>query len=412
MKKRILLSLFLSAAALVAALLSTSIYAAPGDLYVADTGARAIFKFAPAGTKSTFASGLFQPFALAFDHEGNLFVADSGACVCAPEPGCGPCPPTTIFRFTPAGAKSVFVSSTELTELLGMAFDSSGNRFVSDNGVAIYKFTPDGTQSTFASGLKVVSALAFDSSGNLYTAESSTGLILKFTPDGRKSTFASVGGNPAGLAFDGNGNLFVDDNVNGTIWKITPAGTKSMFGSGVLGQGLAFDREGNLFAADVTKGTIFKFTPAGIKSTFASGLPDPNLLAFEPVVEKLCNVSARGLVGTGDNVLIGGFIVGGNALNNNAVVVRAIGPSLSRVGVTNPLQDPTLELHDASGAIIASNNNWQDTQRAQIIATHLAPTNPRESAILATLSAGTYTAIVRGAGNATGVALVEVYSTK
>jgi hypothetical protein len=104
------------------------------------------------------------------------------------------------------------------------------------------------------------------------------------------------------------------------------------------------------------------------------------------------------------------LIVGGNALANNAAVVRAIGPSLSHFGITNPLQDPTLELHNASGAIIASNNNWQDTQAAQITAAGVAPTDPRESAIFATLPAGAYTAIVRGVSDTTGVALVEVYS--
>jgi len=92
------------------------------------------------------------------------------------------------------------------------------------------------------------------------------------------------------------------------------------------------------------------------------------------------------------------------------VVVRAIGPSLSNFGVTDPLQDPTLELHDASGAVIANNNDWQDTQEAEIMATGLAPTDPHESAILIALPAGNYTAIVRGVSDATGVALVEVYN--
>ena len=133
-------------------------------------------------------------------------------------------------------------------------------------------------------------------------------------------------------------------------------------------------------------------------------------MAFEPVTEKLRNISARGLVGTGDDVLIGGFIVGGNALANNAVIVRTIGPSLAQAGVTNALADPVLEVHDASGGLIASNDDWQDTQEVQITAGGLAPKDPKESAIYATLPAGGYTAVVRGAGDATGVALVEVYS--
>ena len=102
--------------------------------------------------------------------------------------------------------------------------------------------------------------------------------------------------------------------------------------------------------------------------------------------------------------------MGGNTLANNAVVLRAIGPSLANFGIVNPLQDPILELRNSSGALIASNNNWQDTQRAQILASGLAPTHPRESAIYATLPAGAYTGIVRGANDTSGVALVEVYS--
>jgi hypothetical protein len=117
-------------------------------------------------------------------------------------------------------------------------------------------------------------------------------------------------------------------------------------------------------------------------------------------------------VSIGDNVLIAGFVLGGNALNNSPVLVRAIGPSLSHHGVTNPLQDPMLELHNGNGALIASNNNWRDTQRAQILATHLAPNDTRESAIFATLSAGAYTAIIRGANNSTGVGLIEIFNLR
>lgn len=122
---------------------------------------------------------------------------------------------------------------------------------------------------------------------------------------------------------------------------------------------------------------------------------------------KLANISTRGFVQTGDNVMIGGFIV----LNTGAatqVLVRAIGPSLS--GVANALTDPTLELHDQNGAIVASNDNWKGTQQSEIEATTIPPADDRESAIVQTLNAGAYTAIVRGKINATGVALVEAYN--
>ena len=106
--------------------------------------------------------------------------------------------------------------------------------------------------------------------------------------------------------------------------------------------------------------------------------------------------------------MIGGFILGGGGANTT-VVARGIGPSLTDFGVTDALPDPTLELHDSNGAMIQSNDNWKDDQQTQIEATGLQPTNDFESAVLATLPPGAYTAIVAGSGGVTGVALVEVY---
>jgi hypothetical protein len=124
---------------------------------------------------------------------------------------------------------------------------------------------------------------------------------------------------------------------------------------------------------------------------------------------KLANISTRGLVQTGDNVLIGGFIVGGGTNASTRVLVRAIGPSLAAQGVSNPLADPTLELHDSNGATIATNDNWKDSQQSQIGATGIAPTNDAEAAILAITAPGKYTAVVRGKNDTTGTALVEIY---
>jgi len=130
----------------------------------------------------------------------------------------------------------------------------------------------------------------------------------------------------------------------------------------------------------------------------------------------LGNISTRSFVQTGDNVMIGGFIVEGTQATS--VIIRAIGPELSQYGVPNPLADPTLELHNGSGALIASNNNWQHTIIGGIITegqvqdiqnSGHAPADASESAIIATLPPGNYTAIVRGVNNTTGVALVEVY---
>jgi len=119
---------------------------------------------------------------------------------------------------------------------------------------------------------------------------------------------------------------------------------------------------------------------------------------------KLANISTRVLVQAGDAALIGGLIVIGQSAAD--VIVRAIGPSLS---VPGAMVDPTLELRDASGALVASNDNWRSTQEAAIAETGVAPTRDAESAIVTWLSPGSYTAIVRGANGATGVAVVEVY---
>jgi WD40 repeat protein len=123
---------------------------------------------------------------------------------------------------------------------------------------------------------------------------------------------------------------------------------------------------------------------------------------------KLANISTRGKVETGDNVMIGGFVIGGD--QPTRVLIRAIGPSLSHFGVQGSLQDPVLELRRSNGSLIFQNDNWRVSQQAAILATGKPPTDNRESAIVATLQPGSYTAIVRGRNNSTGVALVEVYN--
>ena len=122
----------------------------------------------------------------------------------------------------------------------------------------------------------------------------------------------------------------------------------------------------------------------------------------------LANIATRGFVDTGANVMIGGFIAGGST-SPVRVIIRAIGPSLNDQGVTNALQNPFLELFDGNGNPIRDNDNWRDDQEADIQATGVQPTNDAESAIVATLPAGNYTAIVSGVDNSTGVGLVEVY---
>jgi hypothetical protein len=144
----------------------------------------------------------------------------------------------------------------------------------------------------------------------------------------------------------------------------------------------------------------------GVKNT--TGVALFELYDLDPQNSKVSNISTRGNVGVGDNVMIGGFIVGGDQPTN--VIVRALGPTLTDYGVTGALADPTLELHNGNGAVIAQNDNWKSTRQAAIQNSGYAPPRDAEAAILATLQPGNYTAIVRGNNNTTGVALVEVYN--
>ena len=122
----------------------------------------------------------------------------------------------------------------------------------------------------------------------------------------------------------------------------------------------------------------------------------------------LANISSRGLVDTGDNVMIGGFIAG-NQSGNTKVLVRGIGPSLQGK-VANPLSNPILELHDSNGATIETNDNWKDSpNRAEIEATGIPPSHDLESAIIRPVSPAGYTAILRGQ-TSSGIAVVEIYN--
>ncbi len=131
------------------------------------------------------------------------------------------------------------------------------------------------------------------------------------------------------------------------------------------------------------------------------------LYDLAPASSSVRNISTRGEASIGDDVMIGGFIIGGTS--SAKVMVRAIGPSLAAFGVSGVLPDPVLELHDKDGSLIYRNDNWRTDQAQQIIETAIAPSDESESAIIATLAPGAYTAIVQDAHNVQGVALVEVY---
>ncbi len=323
-------------------------------------------------------------------------------------------------------------------------------------------------------GRNPAAALLQGIDGNFYGTTSGGGNIpgnvFKYTPGSGLSVLTTfTGPNGAGpqseLVQGPDGNFYgttsgggsrPNPNFAGTVFRITPAGqlTTLVNFEGTNGSGpqaaLVLGRDGNFYGTTYGGGsgglgTIFKMTPAGVLTTIynfpgdgmkgaypsAALIQGPNgdfygttilggsggrgtvfRLNISPnsVQEKtLGNIATRLQVGTGDNALIGGFIVTGTS--EKKVIARGIGPSLTAFGVPGALADPTLELRDGSGQLIASNDNWKDTQQAVIEVTGIAPTNDLESAIVATLPAANarYTAILRGKNNTTGIGVVEAY---
>ena len=154
--------------------------------------------------------------------------------------------------------------------------------------------------------------------------------------------------------------------------------------------------------------------PAGAYTAVLETKGSPGVALFElyqlgnNAASGVVNLSTRGRVGLGDDVLIAGFILTGD--HPTRVILRAIGPSLSEAHISQPLADPELELYDGNGSLIFQNDNWRSTQEAQIVASGMAPSDEKESAIIITLPAGNYSAVVRGVGGTEGVALVEIYA--
>ena len=247
------------------------------------SGCGAIYGFTWDGRQSIYAAGLTNPWDVAFDNAGNLFVVDQERSGLAGD--------ATIYKITPSGARTMFARGMSYPSYL--TADSAGNLFVADyNQGVIYEYKPTGLRSTFAAGLYHPVGMAVDRSGNLFVADNSIGnirqgSIYQYTPAGSRTTFAILnpGDRPTDLAFDPFGNLLMAD-LDGKIFKYfmtTPLKPHNpiVFGS-VPGsaQSLAFDSAGNLLvvagAVDSTplgtaaSNAIYKFTPQGVRSSFAS----------------------------------------------------------------------------------------------------------------------------------------------
>jgi hypothetical protein len=211
------------------------------------------------------------------------------------------------------------------------------------------------------------------------------------------------------LDLNGPGGLIATNDD----WRDDPTQEAEIIATGVPPPN---DLESAIVATLPANNAGYTATVRGVNNTTGIALVE----AFDldtTVDSKLANISTRGFVQTGDNVMIGGFIVLGP--DPQTVIVRANGPSLANANppVVGALADPTLEIHDSNGTVIASNDNWQDnsdSDRQAIIDSGVAPTDSLESAIITTLSSSVtgigYTAIVSGNEGGTGVGLVEVFA--
>ena len=211
-------------------------------------------------------------------------------------------------------------------------------------------------------------------------------------------------GDPKVELFDSSGaSLARNDN-----WRVT------QIGGLISGDQVGEIQASTLAPISDQESALIVTVPAGnytahINTTSnATGIALLEIYDLEQSSSQIVNVSARARLSTGDNVLIGGFMITGNT--QLKVIARALGPSLTAFGIAGALQDPTLELHNSSGTAFGFDDNWRDAQEMEILATGIPPGDNREAAIIATLEPGAYTAVVSGKNQTSGVALIEVYA--
>lgn len=420
-----------------------------GNLFVANYGSNTVEKFAPDGTDLGVFKFLTGPTGIAFDASGNIYVAVAGP---------------SIARFNSDGIQLSSFTSLHLNNPEGLAFDSLGNLYVANNaGNSITVFSPAGVEITtiLSANLSGPIGLAFDTNDNLYVVNSLSATVEKLAPDGTDSIFAFTDFSPGFIAVQRTPtlvnistrlNVLTGENVLDAGFILLGSGSKTL-----LIRGLGPSLGGSNVSAKLADPIIEVHSVAtgniiGSNDNWknnqrteieATGIPptDDNEAALiitlqagkYTVVERgklegtgiglvelydlgagfgpeLANISTRGFVDIGDNVMIAGFIVASSTGGSGSVIVRAIGPSLADANVANPLLDPMLELHDSNGTLLASNDDWKSDQQTEIEATGIPPTDDAESAIVMPLGPGAYTAIESGKNQTTGVGLVEVYN--
>jgi hypothetical protein len=322
----------------------------------------------------------------------------------------------TIYVSENGGAFRIWLENTTLTSAF---YDATPNASVAFYSVAhdgagnieAAHASPDATVSLTPSGqlLNIATRLRVDTGDNVLIG----GLIITGT-DAKKVLIRGIGPSLANFGItnalgDTTLELYQGDTLlaSNDNWKVRSDGSS---------QQAEIEATTIPPSNDLESAILRSLAPGA----YTAVLRGKNNLTGIGVVEgydldqaansKLANIATRGFVDTDDNIMIGGLIVGGHNGSGARVLVRAVGPSLTAFGVPGALADPTLELRDGNGLKVAENDDWKNPQQAEIQATTLAPTNDLESAVLTTLPAGNYTAIVRGFNNTTGVGLVEVYN--
>lgn len=394
-----------------------------GNLYVADPVHDAILKISPDGRQTRFASKISQPHRLAFDAFGFLWVT---------------APTGNLYVVAPSGVVLLFDTSTldpELTGLNDLAFDEAGNLFVTA-GESVVELELDSTLTA----LFIVAAVPGGAGGIAIEPPLATNLSTRVfvqgngAADGQHAVLLpGSGAGIAGFIISGSGPRKV------LLRGLGPSLSHFQIANALQDPILDLnDSSGNVIATndDWQSATNADEIPVALKAgdpleaailitlrpgsytailrgknQSGVGLVDINDLSTD-ASSRLTNVSTRGFVGMGENVMIAGFMLTGGSAQRR-VLLRALGPSLgqSPINLAGTLPDPTLTLVDANGRVVASNDDWKSSQEAEIQATGLAPLDDREAAILVSLPAGNFTAIVSGKQGDTGLALVDVFNS-
>ena len=309
-------------------------------------------------------------------------LSDAEAAACG-HPGCQRPPPQSQTGFLPANLCNTASGGNHCPAIVpcdcsGTATSTSNSSILINNPMEGLRVVGDGTASA--------SGCVGNASAKL--------IVLSFTLTEVPYPYSMTG------QLNGSNATATLTGETGTIFE--RVGTTTLSESGTLPPGnytLSVDVDASVYVGIYASSANFTFALDGPMST-----PTPTPIP----VTRATNLSTRLLVGTGNDVGIGGFIVTGNGPRH--LLIRGIGPFLSQFGILNFLPDPSLQVYGSPPCFqTLTNNNWRDTQEAEIIGTGRAPSNDLESAIVADLAPGSYTAILRGTADTTGVGLVEIY---